>query len=137
MKYAVSLRLAALVLAAFSVAPVFAADPSMPARGPVPFESMDADRDGFLSEAEYRYMHSERLQQRSMEQSRYRNQEPYPNFRALDSDRDGRVNRAEFQAHQRQRMQQRQQERLRWQYERMPYPGGSMGPGGGMGGGRR
>jgi Ca2+-binding EF-hand superfamily protein len=130
-----------------------AADPDLPARGPMPFEGMDADHDGFVSQEEYRRAHSERLQQRSEEQNRYqyRNMDEAPRYADIDADHDGRVSREEFQAHQQQRRQERQQQREERQQERMERyqerresPAGGMSPGGGvsppggsMGGGKR
>ena len=112
----------------------------------MPFDGMDADHNGFVSQEEYRHAHEERLQQRSEEQNRYqyRNMDEAPKYADIDSDRDGRVSREEFQAHQQQRSQERQQQREERQHERteryqerMEHPaGGMMSPGSGMEPGR-
>jgi hypothetical protein len=151
----------AALLLAIATAPAMAADPDVPERGPMPFDGMDADHDGYVSQEEYRHAHSERMQKRSEEQGRYqyRNMDEAPRHADIDTDGDGRVSREEFQAHQQQRMQQRAQERSdrqqkretrqqemmerhqerveEMQQKRLETPAGGMGPGGGMGGGKR
>ncbi len=152
MRRSILVYMTAAVLSTISTVLVLAADPEIPARGPMPFDGMDADHNGFVSQEEYRHAHEERLQQRGEEQSRYqyRNLDEAPKYADIDSDHDGRVSREEFQAHQQQRSQERHEKREERQHERteryqermehpaggMMSPGSGMGPGGGMGGGK-
>lgn len=146
MKRKAIVNITAGVLLALAAGTGFAADPDVPAQGPMPFDGMDADHNGFVSQEEFQHAHSERLQQRSEEQGhyQYRNMDEAPKYADIDTDHDGRVSRAEFQAHQQQRMQERQQKREERQQEHMEryqehmeHPAGGMSPGGGMGGGKR
>lgn len=147
MKHARLLTTTAAMLLAVAAGSGFAADQEIPAAGSMPFEGMDNDRSGFVSQEEYRHAHSVRLQQRSEEQARYqyRNMDEAPGYADIDPDQDGQVGREEFQAHQQQRQQEREerhQQHMVLQQERMQHPGGGMkpgggtNPGGGMGGGK-
>ena len=157
----------AAVLLAIATLPAMAADPEVTDRGPMPFDGMDADGNGFVSQEEFRKAHAERTQQRAEAQERhqYRNMDEAPRHADIDTDQDGRVSREEFQVHQQKRMQQRSQERAdrqqqhetkrqenmerhqkrveEMQQKRYEQPasgmgsGGGMGPGSGMGGGKR
>ena len=151
----------AAVLLAVASLPAMAADPEITGRGPMSFESMDADGDGHVGQDEFRKAHADRAQQReeSRDRHQYRNMDEAPRHADIDTDQDGRVSREEFKAHQQQRMQQRSQERAdreqqrethrremherhqerseEMQQKRLEQPGGGMGPGGGTGGGRR
>ncbi len=127
----------AAMLLAVAAGSGFAADPEIPAAGPMPFESMDSDHNGFASQEEYRHAQSVRLQQRSEEQARYqyRNMDKAPGYADIDPDHTGRVSREGFQAHPQQRQQEREerhQQHMLLQQERMQQPGGGMRPGGGM-----
>jgi hypothetical protein len=104
-----------------------AADAELPARGPVPFDSMDSDGDGFVSQEEFTHMRTQRLQQRSEQQRMMRNMGDAPDFGDIDSDGDGRVSRQEMQEHQRSRQEIRNE-------HRMQRPGGGMRPGAEAGG---
>ena len=147
MKHSGFIHTTAVMLITLAAAPGFAADPATPARGPIPFDSMDADRSGFVSQEEFQQTHTERLQKRNAGQNQYRYMGEAPDYAAIDGDHDGRVSREELQNHQQERMLQRQQlreERQQQRYqERMDRQGGGMGPGGskassgGMGGGKR
>ena len=144
MRHSGLLRTAAAVLIATAAAPGLAADPDLPARGPIPFESMDADHNGFVSEAEFSQAHTARMQNRNAGSYLYRNMNEAPRYTDLDTDHDGRVSREEFQAYHQQHMLQRRQqnmeryqERTQWQQQRLEQPGGGMGPDSGTGGGNR
>jgi len=71
MKRSTFARTALATLLAMAVTPVPAADPDMPARGPVPFSSFDADGNGQVSQEEFNRAHTERLQQRETHQQQY------------------------------------------------------------------
>jgi len=129
-----SLRGAAVAtLLALAMSPAHAADTDLPARGPLPFSSFDADGDGRISQEEFNRTHTERVQQRTQTTNRSRSMGNAPPFGAIDRNADGAVSPEEFQNHQQyqQRQQQMYQERMN-----MGRPGG-MGMGGGPGGGRR
>jgi hypothetical protein len=137
-------RTALATLLALAVTPVPAADPDMPARGPAPFSSFDADGNGQVSQEEFNRAHTERLQQRTQSENQYRYMGNAPDFGDIDSDADGGLSREELQAQQqRQRelhQQQYQQNNQQMYQERMNMsaPGGTgMGQGQGQGGGRR
>lgn len=101
------------LLLAFTMQPAMAADPAMPLRGPAPFNSMDSDRDGFITQEEFRNAREERMKQReeSRERYQYRNMDEAPRHADIDTDQDGRVSREEFQAHREKRMAERARER--------------------------
>ena len=167
MKHSLLTSSTAAVLLAIVTLPAMAADPEITDGGPMPFDGMDTDGNGFVSQEEFRKAHAERTQQRAEAQERhqYRNMDEAPRHADIDTDRDGRVSREEFQAHQQKRMQQRSRERAdrqqqhekqrqenmerhqkrveEMQQRRLERPAGGMGPGtgkgpgGGMGGGKR
>jgi hypothetical protein len=161
MKHSLLANSTAAILLAIAALPATAADPEIPERGPMPFDSMDTDRDGFVNQEEFRKAHDERIRQRNeaREQYQYRNMDNAPRHADIDTDEDGRVSREEFQAHQQQRMQRRAEERADHEQRREAHrqenkerhqqrieemqqkppgqPAGGMSPGGGMGGGKR
>ena len=124
--------------------PVPAADTDLPARGPMPFSSFDANGDGQISQEEFNRTHTERIQQRTQSTNQYRYMGNAPPFGALDRNADGALSPEEFQLHQQRqrelRQQQYQQRQQQMYQERMNMgsPGGmGMGRGPGPGGGRR
>jgi len=129
-------------LLVLAVTPVPAADPAIPARGPLPFSGVDADGNGQVSQEEFNRAHTERLQQRSQSENQYRYMGNAPAFGDVDRNADGGLSREEFQAHQQQQRelhQQQYQQRQQQMYQEpmnMGGPGG-MGTGQGQGGGRR
>jgi hypothetical protein len=142
MKRSTFTRTALATLLALAVTPVPAADPDMPARGPVPFSSFDTDGNGQVSQEEFNRAHTERLQQRTQSENQYRYMGNAPDFGDIDSDADGGLSREELQAQQqRQRelhQQQYQQNNQQMYQQRMNMGGpGGMGMGQGQGGGRR
>ena len=122
---------------ALGMTPTPAADADMPARGPIPFSSFDADGNGRVSQEEFNRTRTERLQQRAQSENQYRYTGNAPAFGDLDSNADGGLSREEYQAHQQrqrelhqQQYQQQYQQRQQQMYqERM-----NMGGPGGMGG---
>lgn len=161
MKHSLLANSTAAILLAIASLPATAADPEIMERGPMPFDSMDTDRDGFVNQEEFRKAHDERIRQRNeaREQYQYRNMDNAPRHADIDTDEDGRVSREEFQAHQQQRMQRRAEERADHEQRREAHrqenmerhqqrteemqqtppgqPASGMSPGGGMGGGKR
>jgi len=145
MKDSAFLHTTAALLLAIASGSCLAADPGVPVRGPMPFESMDTDHDGFVSQEEYRQAFGEREQKRIERPTPYlyRNRDRAPKYEDIDTDHDGRISREELRSHQQQRLKQRQQERrqryqehLKWQQEHGVPPGGGMPPGS-VGGGDR
>lgn len=122
---------AAALLFALVALPVYSADTSTPARGPIPFDSFDADGSGYVNEDEFNRARDERMQNRQGTQYQYRNRGNAPGFADLDSNGDGRVSREEHQIHQQNRQQIRNQNRINQQQG----GGMGMGRGPGMGGG--
>jgi hypothetical protein len=120
------------ILLAMTTASAFAADPAVSARGPVPFESFDADGNGYVNQEEFNTLRSERIRSRSEENRQFRNMGNAPAFSDLDADGDGKLNRKEVQAHQRERQDERNEYR---EQKRMNNTGMGMGRGGGMGSG--
>jgi len=126
-------HLTTALLVAIVAAPALAEDPAVPATGPVPFESFDADGSGDVSQEEFNRMHSDRTRVRSGEQQQYRNMGSAPGFSDIDADGDGRLNRNEVNAHQQKRQENRYQMRQEnHERNRMNDPAGN---GAGMGGG--
>jgi hypothetical protein len=129
-------------LLALAMSPAHAADTDLPARGPLPFSSFDADGDGRISQEEFNRTHAERVQQRTQTNNQYRYMGNAPPFGAIDRNANGAVNPEEFQTDQQRqrelRPQQYQQRQQQMYQERMNMgrPGGT-GMGGGPGGGRR
>jgi len=135
-------RTALATLLALAVTPVPAADPDMPARGPMPFSGVDADGNGQVSQEELNRAHTERLQQRTQSENQYRYMGNAPASGDIDRNADGGVSSEEFKAHQQQQrelhQQQYQQKQQQMYQERMNMGGpGGMGTGQGQGGGRR
>jgi hypothetical protein len=131
-------------LLALAVTPLPAADPEMPARGPVPFNSFDADGNGQVSQEEFYRAHSERLQQRTQSEKPYRHMGNAPAFGDIDSNADGGLSREEIETHQqrqRESHQQQYQQRQQQMYQERMNMGGAggmgTGQGQGQGGGRR
>ena len=117
-------QIAAAILCAISTMPTLSADPASSTRGPVRFESYDADRNGNVSPDEFDRMRSERIRSRSMEHRQLRNMANAPAFADIDQNNDGNLNREEVQA--RQRIRHQNQYRMN----------GQTGSGYGMGSGR-
>ncbi len=69
-----------------------------------PFDLMDTDGDGFVSEAELTTFHAERMAQRAAEGRPMRNAGNLPAFSDIDTDGDGLVSRDELNAMHAQRM---------------------------------
>jgi hypothetical protein len=144
MKPSMFARTALATLLALAVNAAAAGDSDMPARGPVPFGSFDADGNGQVSQEEFERAHSERLQQRSRSERPYRNTGTPPAFSDIDSNADGGLSREEIQAHQQrqrelhQRQYQQRQQQIYRQHMNTGGPGG-MGTGQGQrqGGGKR
>jgi hypothetical protein len=126
-KHSVFTRSTLATLLVLAVTPVAAADPDIPARGPLPFSGVDADGNGQVSQEEFNRAHTERLQQRSQSENQYRYMGNAPAFSDIDRNADGGLSRDEFQYQQRH--QQMYQERMN-----TGVPGGM---GQGRGGGRR
>jgi hypothetical protein len=120
-------RVAAALVFAFVAQPVYSADTSVPDRGPIPFDSFDADGNGYVNEEEFNRARNDRMQKRQGTQYQYRNRSNAPDFADLDSNGDGRVSREEHQIHQQNRQQIRNQNRINQQQ------GGGMGMGRGQG----
>lgn len=133
-------RTALATLLAMAVTPVPAADPDMPARGPVPFSSFDADGNGQVSQEEFNRAHTERLQQRTRSEKQYRYMGDAPAFGDIDSNADGSLSRKEVQTHQQQQRethQQQYQQRQQHMYQERMNMNSPGGMGSGQGGGRR
>ncbi len=126
-------HLTTALLVAIVAAPALAEDPAVPAAGPVPFESFDADGSGDVSQEEFNRMHSERIRVRSEEQRQFRNMGSAPGFSDIDTDGDGRLNRNEVNAHQQKRQEHRNQ--MRHENRERNRMDGPAGNGSGMGGG--
>ena len=120
-------RLGCMLAAVLVTLPALAAEPAIPPRGPVPFNTFDADGDGYVNPQEFDRAHQERLRMRREEQRMYRNMNP-PGFAEVDADGDGRVSEQEMQAFRQKRQEMRRQQR-----QNMP-PGGGRGMGMGYGG---
>lgn len=86
-----------------------------------PFDLMDTDGDGFVSEAELTTFHAERMAQRAAEGRPMRNAGNLPTFADIDTDGDGKISREELNAMHAERMAAMQ----------------GKGKGGGQHGGRR
>lgn len=121
------------LLVAIVAAPALAEEPTVPATGPVPFESFDADGSGDVSQEEFNRMHSERIRVRSGEQRQFGNMGSAPGFSDIDTDGDGRLNRNEIQVHQQKRQAHRNQ--MRQEHRERNRMDGPAGSGAGMGGG--
>jgi hypothetical protein len=133
-------RTALATLLALAVTPVPAADPDMPARGPVPFSSFDADGNGQVGQEEFNRAHTERLQQHTQSEKQYRHMGNAPAFGDIDSSADGVLSREEVQTHQQQQRethQQQYQQRQQQMYQERMNMGGPGSMGSGQGGGRR
>ncbi len=116
----------------------FATEPALPDRGPLPFETYDADGSGYVSQQEFERVRTQRIQQRAEQQRQFRHMDRASDFAAFDSDGDGRLSRQEMQTQQRERQEMRRQNRMDSPMGTgMGMGRGGMGSGGGMGGGRR
>ena len=131
-------RIASLILMALAAAPLAAADPEIPARGPVPFESFDVEGSGSVSPDEFDVVRSERMRIRTQEQHQYRHMGDAPAHADTYRNRNGGIDRDELQAHQRERAEQRYRMRHQNQERNHGMAGGhaAMAPGGGKGGRR-
>ena len=109
-----------MIAAALVTLPAVAADTQIPPRGPVPFDTFDADDDGYLSQQEFDGVHQQRLQMRKEGYGRHRHMNP-PAFAEVDADGDGRISEQELQSFRQKRQEMRRQQRQ------------NMGPGGGPG----
>jgi len=139
-KHSVFTRSTLATLLVLAVTPVAAADPDIPARGPLPFSGVDADGNGQVSQEEFNRAHTERLQQRSQSENQYRYMGNAPAFSDIDRNADGGLSRDEFQSHQQQQRnlhQQQYQQRHQQMYQERMNTGVPGGMGQGRGGGRR
>ncbi|MEE9493905.1 MAG: EF-hand domain-containing protein [Gammaproteobacteria bacterium] len=125
-----TVQITSAILLAMTAASAFATDPAVSAQGPVPFESFDADGNGYVTQEEFNTLRSERIRSRAEENRQFRNMGDAPAFSDLDADGDGKLNREEIQAHQRERQGERSEYR---EQKRMNNSGMGMGRGG-MGG---
>lgn len=92
--------LATTVMLSLALLPLAAeAQPQEP-----PFDLMDTNGDGFVSESELATFHAERMAQRAAEGRPMRNAGNMPAFADIDTDGDGKVSREELNAMHAQRM---------------------------------
>jgi len=80
-------------------------------RGPMPFYSLDGNRDGVISEQEFNQAHADRMAARAAQGRPMRNANNAPVFADLDLDGDGVLSRQELMQFHQARMQKRMQER--------------------------
>jgi hypothetical protein len=140
MKRSTAARATLATLLILAVAPVPAADPDIPAHGPLPFSGVDADGNGQVSQEEFNRAHTERLKQRTQSENQYRYMGNAPAFGDIDRNADGGLSREEFQSHQQQQRklhQQQYQQREQPMYQERMNMGGPGGMGQGQGGARR
>lgn len=99
----------------------FAQAEDLPARGPIPFTTYDADGNGAVTEAEFNAIRAERMEDRAEAGRPMRGLANAPSFAEFDQNADGKLTPAELAAGQ--------------QAQRQASPGGGMGRGAGMGAG--
>lgn len=99
----------------------FAQAEDLPARGPIPFTTYDADGNGVVTEAEFNAIRAERMEDRAEAGRPMRGLANASSFADFDKDADGKLTPAELAAGQ--------------QAQRQASPGGGMGRGAGMGAG--
>ncbi|MCB1760384.1 MAG: EF-hand domain-containing protein [Gammaproteobacteria bacterium] len=78
--------------------------------GPLPFQGMDSDNDGAISEQEFRQAHEQRMAARAAQGMPMRNAMNAPRFAELDQNGDGTIEPQEMMQFRQQRMQQRWQQ---------------------------
>lgn len=75
-------------------------------RGPVPFEALDMNKDGVVTNEEHQAFRQERQTTRAKSGFRMRNASEAPSFEQIDADANGSINRQEMSQWRNQRMQQ-------------------------------
>ncbi len=100
-------KLSLVVTAALSVGSTTLSAQEMPLRGPIPFEVFDADKDGSISESEYKATRDARIEKKKSQGLPMRNVANAPSFEELDSDGDGKITKVELLEGQNKQMQKR------------------------------
>ena len=86
---------------------VYAESAMIAARGPVPFNAIDLDGNGSISEEEYNTVHQQRMSARAAEGRPMRGMLNHPLFVDFDTDRDGQLTPDELSAGRQIQMQKR------------------------------
>jgi len=83
-------------------------------RGPMPFEMIDLNKDGVVTEEEHAKVRSERRAARAQQGYPMRRAGSAPSFEQMDGNGNGSISRGELADFQTARMQQRQARSGRW-----------------------
>ena len=106
-----SIVLSLIVIGSMSVVPTVLSAEEMPDRGPIPFEVFDANKDGSISEYEFKNTRADRIKQKKSQGMPMRNVANAPSFRLLDSNDDGKIDKLELLEGQNKQMQKNRGQR--------------------------
>ena len=97
-----------MTVLASAVGLVYAQSTVITGRGPIPFNAMDLDANGSISEQEFNSVHQQRMEARAAEGRPMRGMANHPAFADFDTDDDGLLTADELSAGQQKQMQKRQ-----------------------------
>ena len=99
------IKLTVIVLGSLSIVSTTLTAQDMPDRGPIPFGVFDANKDGVITEAEFKNARKARVEQKAKQGLPMRNVANAPSFKSLDTNNDGKVNKLELLEGQNKQMQ--------------------------------
>lgn len=103
-----TIKLGFLVAGSLSVITTALVAEDLPNRGPIEFSSYDTNKDGFVSEKEFKEIREKRIEQKSSTGMPMRNVANAPDFSALDTNKDGKLTEIELLKGQNKQMQNNQ-----------------------------
>ena len=103
-----TIKLGFLVAGSLSVITTALLAEDLPNRGPIEFLSYDTNKDGFISEKEFKEIREKRIEQKSSTGMPMRNVANAPDFSVLDTNKDGKLTELELLKGQNKQMQNNQ-----------------------------
>ena len=97
-------RLSIVLISALCALSVPLSAQNIPQRGPIPFSIYDTNKDGFVSQTEFRETRAKRMSQKAKQGMPMRNNSNAPDFNMFDVDKNGKLSKLELREGQNRQM---------------------------------